>query len=235
MPEFFYALLFAHILADYLFQPDALIRWRERHFCGLLAHGSIVFLMTWLLSLPYAPGWWPYALFIAIAHTLIDAPRAHMGGNGPGPLAFGLFLLDQFVHVLIICLALAFSSYLPPARLTDFLAKLACKPKVLYPAIGYSLDTMPAWVFIRFLVRGLIPREELTFGNRYVLMLERILITTFVWLNQFWLIPLVVLPRLFFEGRHVWPLEEEENRASYLIELLSSVLIALLIGLALKG
>lgn len=235
MPEFFYALLLAHILADYVFQPDALVRWKVRHIYGLLAHGGVVFLLTLVLSLPYSSTWWPYALLVAVLHTIVDFPRAHMGGGRPGILSFWLLLLDQCIHLFIIAFALFISGYLFPDQMLDFLADIVRNPKLLGFAIGYSLDTIPSWVLIRFLVRGLIPKEELTFGNRYVVILERLLITTFVLLGKFWFIPLVLLPRLIFEGLAVRAIENEENHTSYLIELLTSVLIAVVIGLALRA
>jgi hypothetical protein len=70
-------------------------------------------------------------------------------------------------------------------------------------------------------------------ANKFVGILERSLMTTFVVLGQFALVPLVALPRLVFQGRHV--MSAHPTRAMpYVAELLASVALAVAIGLWLR-
>jgi hypothetical protein len=55
-------MLLAHLLGDYVFQTDALVRWKLRSLWGVVAHGAVVTLCLWLCSLPFSLTWWPYAL-----------------------------------------------------------------------------------------------------------------------------------------------------------------------------
>jgi hypothetical protein len=101
-------------------------------------------------------------------------------------------------------------------------------------ALAYVFISLPTWILLQFLVFGLINGTAPDFSNgtnKYVGTLERWLITTFVLLGQFILVPLVALPRLMFEGRSV---VREERSTLYLAELLASVAVAIGIGLALR-
>jgi hypothetical protein len=63
-------MILAHFVADYVLQWDGLARWKSERLSGVIAHGGIVLAVTWLLSLPYTRGWWPYALLIGLTHIL---------------------------------------------------------------------------------------------------------------------------------------------------------------------
>ena len=100
--------------------------------------------------------------------------------------------------------------------------------------IGYILLSMPAWVLVHFMVNGTgavsksLPGRP---GEKYVGMLERGLIATFVLLGQYLVVPLVLVPRLAIDGPAG---EVEGERMGYLGELLLSTSLAIGVGLALK-
>ena len=71
-----YVMLLAHLLGDYLFQWGFVARWKARSLVGVLAHGVIVTITTLVCAVLVAPSWWPYALLIGLAHTVIDLVRA---------------------------------------------------------------------------------------------------------------------------------------------------------------
>jgi hypothetical protein len=100
---------------------------------------------------------------------------------------------------------------------------------------GYVLLTMPAWVLVHFLSRGMgasrtcLPGRP---GEKYLGMLERGLIATFVLSGQLVLVPLVVAPRLVLDGRAERAAAEP---LGYLTEMLISVVLAVAVGLFLRG
>ena len=100
------AMYLAHLVGDYILQWDALARWKSRELNGVLAHGMIVLVVTWLLSLPFDAGWWPWALVIGLTHTAVDAATLWLGKRiplqGNGALALSRYLIDQWVHFGII-------------------------------------------------------------------------------------------------------------------------------------
>jgi hypothetical protein len=91
------ALALAHVLADFVFQTDAMVRGKRRPLV-FLAHGAIVAATAWIaLGLPLDAR--PVAL-VALAHLAIDAAKLRFGGPGFRP-----FALDQMAHVAMIVLA----------------------------------------------------------------------------------------------------------------------------------
>lgn len=68
MLDVFIALLLAHVVADFLAQPDVMIR-RKTEPAILLLHIAIVFVLTWTAL----GGDWRLALAVAGAHLVIDA------------------------------------------------------------------------------------------------------------------------------------------------------------------
>ncbi len=228
------AMLLAHLLGDYVLQTDALARWKNRSVWGVLVHGTVVTFGLWLCSLPFTLDWWPYALAVGAAHILIDLTRVKIGPLAPTATLL-LFLADQAAHAITIGLGLAWSGWLEPRPAqTAFGAWLQSEHHLAF-IIGYVLLTMPAWVLVYFVVRGTgaknnsLPGRP---GEKYVGMVERSLIATFVLTGQFPLIPLVVTPRLVLDGRngHVGA-----EHTGYLNELLISVGLAIAVGMFLKG
>jgi hypothetical protein len=247
------AILLAHLVGDYILQWDSLSRWKSQAFGGILVHGAIVTAATWLFSLLFDPGWWPWALFIGVTHTLIDGIqlpiRRYLLHQEKGLSAAGRFITDQFLHLAMIYFALSWSGYLTPASLPADLAAAVENHRPLVYALGYAFLTMPAWVVIEFLAYGLIkgsaPDFSLAVRSKYASILERGLIVTLVLLGQFLLIPLVALPRLAAEwpeitgqtrhraGRKRQPVDGRRPTV-YLTELLASVSLAIAVGLILR-
>jgi len=232
------AMYLAHLVGDYILQWDALARWKNRELKGVLAHGMIVLAVTWLLSLPFDAGWWPWALVIGLTHTAVDAATLWLGKRlplqGNGAMALARYLIDQGAHFGIITLVLAWSGYLTmPSGTAGLMAELR-HHRLLVLALGYTFVTLPAWILVQFTVYGLVDGSAPDFSrsaNKYMGILERGLITTCVITGQFLLVPLVTLPRLLLEGPQV----QGSNRATlYVTELLASVTLAVAIGLALR-
>lgn len=227
------AVFLAHLVGDYILQWNALAIWKSRALKGVLVHGFIVWLVTWLASALFDPAWWPWALFIGVTHTLVDALPLWLG-KYVTPLQ--RFVLDQAVHFSLMLLALGASGYLGEVRLAGSLAATLQDYRFLTFALGYAFITMPAWVLVEFMVYGAVRGPAPDFPpstNKFVGILERSLITTFVVLGQFTLVPLVALPRLVFQGRQM--LSAQPQRAMpYLAELLTSVALAVAIGLWLR-
>jgi hypothetical protein len=232
------AMYLAHLVGDYVLQWDGLARWKSRELKGVLAHGMIVLVVTWLLSLPFDAGWWPWALIIGLTHTAVDAATLWMGKRislqGSGVLALARYLIDQVVHVGIITFVLVWSGYLAmPSGTAGLMAELR-HHRLLVLALGYTFITLPAWILVQFTVYGLVDGSAPDFSrsaNKYMGILERGLITTCVITGQFLLVPLVTLPRLILEGPQV----RGSNQATlYVTELLASVTLAVAIGLVLR-
>jgi len=252
------AILLAHLFGDYIFQWDNLSLWKSKHLSGVLLHGLIVSTVTLLFAILIDPTWWPWAILIGLTHTLIDAlelpirRRMACRQSGTGPLL--LFVADQTAHLTIIALALIWSGYLDVPNFTDGFVAATYDNKPLTIALGYAFLTMPAWILIRFVVCGLMngsaPDFSMRLGGKYLSMLERGLILTFILFGQFFLIPLATLPRLLLESTRVGEHSAGGSNAGgssagvqqfigrygvlYFAEMLVGVALAVAIGLALR-
>ena len=228
------AMLLAHLLGDYVFQGDRIAGWKSRSLWGVLVHGGIVSAIAWLCSLLFAPDWGRYALLIGATHTLIDVVRAQLGKVRPG-IALLLLLLDQVAHLSIIMAVVRWSGWMGPRTAEQAVGRWLQSDNRIAYLVGYALLSMPAWVLVHFCINGMgavsksLPGRP---GERYVGMLERVLIATFVVLGQFLAVPLVLAPRLAIDGPGS---RGEAERMGYLGELLASVSLAVAVGLLLRG
>ncbi|HLB49282.1 MAG TPA: DUF3307 domain-containing protein [Anaerolineales bacterium] len=232
----FIAMLLAHLVGDYVLQWDSLAVWKSKALKGALAHGALVTVVTFLFAWIFDPAWWPWALFIGATHTSVDAlwllnrrlpPKVQLN-----PLT--RFVLDQAVHFSFIVMALVLSGYAAmPLLPTKMLSEMQSYRTLAY-VIGYVFITMPAWVVVEFMVYGLVRAPAPDFSpsaNKYVGILERGLITTFVLLGQYGLVPLVALPRLMFDGPRMIG---SQRSTPYVAEVLASITLAVAIGLGLR-
>ncbi len=227
----FTVMILAHLLGDYLLQFDVVAKWKARSLWGVVAHGGIVTMTTLACALLVDPAWWLNALLIGVTHAVIDVVRARLvrAQNPTWDLVY--LLIDQLTHIAIIALVVT----LHPA---DPLSGRAEMSKVVALAIGYLLLLQPAWVLLRFIVRGVWGPEaapHLGVGEKYEPMIERVLITSFVLAGQFALVPLVLLPRrltsVHMQGNGMGVLVQ---LTSHWAETLLSVLLAAGVGLTLR-
>ena len=224
------AMFLAHIVGDYILQWNSLAAWKAREMRGVTVHCIIVLFVALAFVLPIDPNWWPWVLFIGIMHFLIDAVQLKV--RVPfSPLA--RFTLDQFAHFAVIVVALAAGGYLDLGYVGLNMQMSLQSDRLLLFLLAYAFITMPAWVVVKFTAYGLVNGSAPDFAgdSKYLAMLERVLITTFVALGQFFLVPLVMLPRLVME----WPtVVREQDTAVYLAELLASVTLAVAVGVLLS-
>ncbi len=189
-------MLIAHLLGDYLFQFNFIARWKMRSIWGVVAHGGIVTLCSLICAAIVDVAWWPYALLIGITHTIIDVIRARMIHTQDPQHDLFYYLLDQMLHVVII-IGLVWQSGILHARPHTLLGALLT-PQHLALITGYLLLLQPGWVLLRFIVRGIWGEDaapNLTSGEKFAPMVERVLIASAVLTGPFYLVPVILIPR----------------------------------------
>lgn len=190
-------MLLAHLLGDYILQPDILVRWKFRSILGVIAHGGIVTLTGLAFVLLVAPEWWPYALLIGVTHTIIDVLRAQLLRPKRTSWELIWLLLDQLAHVGVILLVVAITAS-PTASELQLHGGRPIDTRFWIYSVGFLILLHPAWVLLRFTARaiwGATSIPALPNGEKYGPMLERVLIATLIVAGQFFLVPLVVLAR----------------------------------------
>jgi hypothetical protein len=225
-------MLLAHLVGDYVLQWDALAQWKSRELRGVVVHSIILFAVTALFAIPFNPTWFGGVLLIGFSHFLIDAAQFVLK---PKMQPLLRFIIDQVLHFFFIFLALVWGGYLEWGNLwAGIVADAEAYPR-LTAVLGYAFITMPTWVLLKFVVYAMVKGQPPNFPagpNKFVGISERIIITTLVLFGQVLLVPLVALPRLIVE----WPrVVDGGGDMIYLTELVSSVLLAVGVGLALSA
>lgn len=221
----------AHLVGDFILQWDSLASWKSQSIRGVIVHSLVLAAVTAVFALPFPPYWWQGVLFISVTHFLIDATQFYFRPPIP-PLV--RFFIDQLLHFIMILVALAAGGYLQFSTLWADIVAGAEQTPMLTALLGYAFITMPAWVLLKFAVYGLVKGEPPDFPagpNKYVGIVERLLITTLIIFGQVLIIPLVALPRLIME----WP---RVTRAGadvvYLTEFSASIALAVAVGVGLR-
>lgn len=220
------AMLLAHLLADFVLQPDRLAKWKSRDLRGVAVHGLIVLGATAVCAWFVQPGWWAGILFISGAHFLIDALAWRYL---PAPVTLPRFLIDQTLHLAIITAALAAGGFLadPAGTLT------ARQQDGLWLALGLVFLSMPAWVLLKFAGYAVVESSAPDFNdgsNKFVGIAERLLAIGLLCLGQVLLLPLVLLPRLLLARPALFG---PTHRPVQAFELLGGLVLVALVGVGL--
>jgi hypothetical protein len=228
-------MLISHLLSDYLFQFNCIARWKARSLWGVVAHGGIVTLTTLGCAWVVDPAWWPYALIIGVSHTIIDLAKVRYAHPQNSQQALAHYLLDQALHILIILI-------LVQAPQAGHREAAAIPSYALALIIGYLLLLQPAWVLLRFIVRGVWGADaapHLGAGEKFAPMVERVIIASLMLVGQVTVVPLILLPRRLtsvqmqsragVQSVGVWI-----RLTTHWAETFLSVLLAVAVGLAMR-
>ncbi len=175
----------AHLLTDFFLQPNK--KAMEKIDMGFKSkflkwHILIVLLLSWLLSLQlnFIFG----ASAIAISHWIVDGVKKHINNNTKiGKYAF---FIDQILHLLFIVLfVFLFDKYLE----IETVLNITINIKYLLLIAFYILCLKPANIFIKDVFNvfqiSISENNDLPNAGKLIGILERVLVLTFVILNQF--------------------------------------------------
>lgn len=103
-------LILAHILGDFIFQPDCLVVWKLKRSLGIFIHVLIHFIITSIIFLPFILNGYAWILGIifgiCLVHFFIDSWKIRYEKRNPGKLA--TFIIDQLFHLITLALAFIF-------------------------------------------------------------------------------------------------------------------------------
>ena len=192
-------LLIAHLLTDFFWQPDKWVRekgsrtWSSKflwYHCILT--GGIAWIFLWDIHL-----WWA-ALLITLLHLLTDGIKSTLArridkkvnhtAEKKAKIGLKLFTIDQLSHILVLIAVwlLIIKGY---GRIAVLLKKALPDYRLLLYAAGYLFILEPVGYFIGSLTRRwtgeLNEEDSLPDAGRWIGMLERLLILTFVYMGQF--------------------------------------------------
>jgi uncharacterized membrane protein len=173
-------LILAHILGDFVFQPDSWVKdkRKRKHKSPKLYWHLGVHAMALLLALQFDFHYWLGILLIVISHFVIDLGKlyAHEKLNGRW-----LFFIDQALHLIVIASVVYY--YHPfNTSLSDIYS-----PQNLLLIVFLLLVTFVTSICMKVLISKWKPEEEnkdaLKNAGSYIGMLERLFIFGFIVIN----------------------------------------------------
>ena len=189
-PELILALqlLLAHILTDFVFQSQKLIKQKRKKKIRapfLYAHALLAGLLTYLIVQDW--NMWGIPIFISVTHFFIDLWKLTQKKD-----SLKYFLLDQLFHLLVLLgvwlfITDNFSEVIP------YIASVFTSVDTLVILLGYLLVIYPVGFIIGKATQrwqeeiegdeGAFP--SLKKAGRYIGIFERILVLTFILTNNF--------------------------------------------------
>lgn len=215
-------LLLAHLLADFVLQTNKMVtnkKWFSKHM-GF--HIAIVFFATLIFSFS-----WKIALFIAFTHYIIDALKQQYFHKEKHQ--FVTFSIDQLLHILVIIIAwmVYYNLYQP---LFSLIPLYFGNYKISLLVFAYALAIWPLGFVLKFALHTMAPKNDtnkIEHGGKLIGQFERIIILTFVLLNQYEAIGFLITGKSIIRFAQ----KDENIKSEYvLVGTMMSYALSILIG-----
>lgn len=229
----FTKLILAHLLGDFVLQPNSWVADKERRklkspylYLHVLIHTVLSFIFLWNTDL-----WW-VSLLVGITHFIIDASKL-VFQNVKNKKAW--FFIDQILHILVIA---GISFYFKEFSF-DFLNN----QEVLKIVMAALFLSTPASIFIKILLSSWTPvpetqsslqTESLSSAGKYIGILERLLVFTFIMVNHWEGVGFMVAAKSVFRFSDLAQAKQRKLTEYVLIGTLLSFGLAVLTGILIK-
>ncbi|HNU23686.1 MAG TPA: DUF3307 domain-containing protein [Mesotoga sp.] len=247
----------AHVLADFLFQTDAMANEKNNvQMKGFLKHWCVVFVTLLVLMLPFKlTDVLMYCLVLSLFHILIDVFKAQIESRRGPATKFVMLIVDQFLHLVLISFLLPISSFTVSRSFSSFIGwfsihtglNLSSLPvqRILLITIVYLYVLFAGAVFIRklfdLIYKNVPDYLQRIAGDSSVLdnvktgkvigIFERLLILTLYLTGNVASITIVIAAKSLARFKNF---ENKDFAEYYLIGTLASVMIAMVGGMILK-
>lgn len=232
-------LIAGHLLADFAFQTRRMVQRKER-LSGLIPHVAVVTVVHLVVLLPFADlAVLGMVVAIGLLHGIIDSIKARWPRATTGELS--LFLADQLAHGLVLMGAFYVLTSVAgplPVRLSTGERQLWELVSIVLGAFAFNWTGGAAIVsgVLDELSPGLEEAEEQSSGvkgsGRLIGELERTITLVLILLGQWAAIILLLAAKSIARFEE---LKERRFAEYYLVGTLSSLLVAILVGLALTA
>jgi len=237
-------LLLGHCAGDFILQSARMANAKTTDQKVLLKHcllygGALLLSMIWFGTLRQLLLCFS---LVFLTHILIDFGRIHFEKRVSEKQVFGLFLLDQVLHILILFIvANILTGWNQLGNWLDTTVSEKIQDADIFVLslvlLAYVICLSPAAVFVKKVLMRLryqtedMPMEEekaKDYISGYVIgMLERVCILTLTLLGQYTAISFVIAAKSL---ARIKQLEDKEFAEKYLVGTLLSLIIALLVG-----
>ncbi|WP_310402134.1 DUF3307 domain-containing protein [Chryseobacterium vietnamense] len=229
----FIKLILAHLLGDFILQPNSWVADKENYklkskflYIHVLIHTVLSLIFLWDLQL-----WW-VAVLVGITHFIIDAAKL-IFQNVKTKKRW--FFIDQLLHILVIA---GVSFYF-----REFSFGFLQNQEFLKIIMAALFLTTPASIFIKILLSSWTPApdgpntiqtESLSSAGKYIGILERLLVFTFIMVNHWEGVGFMVAAKSVFRFSDLAQAKQRKLTEYVLIGTLLSFGLAVLTGIIIK-
>lgn len=222
----------AHLLADFVFQPQWLSNKKTEKLFSLysLLHIAIVWVLAFVFSMD--PGFWIAASLIAAFHLLTDIMKSWLIRKWPSK---NLFFTDQFIHLAVIVLVvIAYKHYAGITMIYDI------APHTAAVITAFVLNAKPGNIIIKNLFEVFsikVPpgntenlSEGLPNAGKIIGIVERYIALALIIMSQYAAVGLIVAAKSILRFQD--PIKNEYvligTLLSFGIAIISGILIQIL-------
>ena len=235
-------LIAGHVVADFYLQPSHWISQRtQRHFSAPCLywhgaiHGLLAALMLVLVTETHPLTIVAYALLLGGSHIIIDGLKSYAGSS------MKAFLADQLAHIAVIGFVVLLV-WQPEQATVNAWLKQSLNYKTLAIMTGYLLVLRPLSIIIKQILAPWSnaietdkPNEEsettLQAAGQNIGYLERVLVLTFILLNQFAAIGFLLAAKSVFRFGDLRQSEDKKLTEYVMLGTLTSFALTIAVGL----
>lgn len=224
----FVKLLLAHLIADFLLQPNRWVIHKEANkvtskflYFHVLLHFAVTMLLLWDLSA------WKIVLIITVSHYFIDLAKLY--ANPLFKLKSIPFFIDQLLHILVLYCC-AFYGNLSEQTLSIF-------EELDWPLVtAIVFVSFPAAIIMGKLLEGMsnqieFDHKSLPNAGKYIGIIERLFVLVFIILGRWEAIGLLITAKSVFRFNDLKESNSRKLTEYILIGTLLSFGIAILTGI----
>ncbi|PQJ32973.1 hypothetical protein BST92_14050 [Nonlabens arenilitoris] len=222
-------LLIAHLLGDFILQTNSFTKKKEKHqlksphlYIHAIIHGLLALLFLNDLK------WWWAAVIVTITHFIIDAGKLKLTTKKN---ARWLFLIDQLLHILVICLLYTFLAQI------DLLEDIVITKNTWLFMLCAIFLTSPVGIMLKvFFTRWKLNEKDtgidsLKNAGKWIGMIERLLVFVFIISGNFSAVGFLLTAKSVFRFGDLSKAKNMKLTEYVLIGTLLSFGIAILVGL----
>ena len=225
------SLLLAHILGDFVFQPDHWVeeKQKKKHRSFFLYWHIAIHTLALLILLQFNLTYWKGILLILVSHFLIDLAKLHLEDRRMSNRL--LFILDQLAHLIIIL----FVVYLYHPFGIDL--EWIYRPASLFFIIAIlTVTSVSAVIMKQVMSKWYLPEDKkddsLPNAGKYIGLLERLLVFGFIVLQQWQAIGFLIAAKSILRFSDLSRSKDRKLTEYVLIGTLWSFGLAIITGLA---
>ncbi len=229
-------ILVAHFLSDFILQPTIWATEKDKHgfkswhlYVHVIITATTLFIFLWDFKL------WSLVLIISFLHFVIDLVKSSIQRTN-----IWIFIIDQLFHLLII-IAVWLVHTKQSEKFFELLSSYIDNPKFWWLFLAYTLLTIPTSVLIGKMTNKW--NNELSDSNKikglenagkWIGIIERVLIFTFIIVNQLSVIGFLLAAKSVFRFGDLKNSTDQKKTEYIIIGTFISFLLAIIMGLIIQ-